>query len=105
HVQIDPWEEIRAIEYHERIDSTQERARALAAAGADRCVVVADEQERGQGTHGRDWHAAAGSSLLASWLFRPAPFAPALFAALSGVAVARALDAQGCTGASLKWPN
>ncbi len=95
----------RAIEYHQQIDSTQVRARALAAAGADRGIVVADGQERGQGTHGRIWHAAAGSSLLASWIFRPAPLAPALFAALSGVAVARALDAQGCSGASLKWPN
>lgn len=95
----------RALEYHERIDSTQTRAQTLASAGARRVVVVADEQERGQGTHGRTWVAPAGSSLLASWIYRPAPLTPALFAALSGVAVARALEALGCSGARLKWPN
>jgi BirA family biotin operon repressor/biotin-[acetyl-CoA-carboxylase] ligase len=36
---------------------------------------------------------------------RPAPAAPGLFAALSGVAIARAFDGLGATGAHLKWPN
>ena len=93
------------VEYHERIDSTQTRARELAKAGARSGVVVANEQLAGLGTHGRPWHATAGSSLLASWIARPAPRSPALVAALAGVAVARALDALGCEGARLKWPN
>jgi len=95
----------RDIEYHERIDSTLARARELATAGATRGVVVADVQDAGQGTHGRSWHASAGTSLLASWIVRPAPAAPALFAALAGVAIARALEAVGVQGARLKWPN
>lgn len=95
----------RDIEYHAVLDSTQTRARTLAEAGATRGVVVADEQRAGQGTRGRSWLAPAGSGLLASWIIRPAPSAPALFAALAGVAVARALDALGCEGARLKWPN
>jgi BirA family biotin operon repressor/biotin-[acetyl-CoA-carboxylase] ligase len=44
-------------------------------------------------------------SLLASWLFRPAPAEPALFALLAGVAVARAFERLGMSSASLKWPN
>lgn len=95
----------RDIEYHDRIASTQQRARDLAAHGATRGIVVADAQDAGHGTHGRSWIAAAGSSLLASWIVRPAPAAPALFVALAGVAIARALDALGCEGARLKWPN
>ena len=95
----------REIEYHERVPSTQSRARTLATEGAIRGIVVADVQDVGAGTHGRAWIAPAGSSLLASWIVRPAPAAPALFAALAGVAVARALDALGCEGARLKWPN
>jgi len=95
----------RDVEYHERIDSTQTRARELAMAGALSGVVVADHQVAGLGTRGRSWHAVAGSSLLASWIARPAPTAPALFAALAGVAVARALDSLGAEGARLKWPN
>ncbi len=95
----------RDVEYHARIASTQTRARELAEAGATRGVVAADEQIAGAGTHGRSWDAAPGTSLLASWIFRPAPSAPALFAALAGVAIARALDALGVRGARLKWPN
>lgn len=95
----------RDIEYHAAIGSTQARARELAADGSVRGVVVADEQSAGLGTHDRVWHAAKGTSLLASWIVRPAPPSPALFAALAGVAVVRALDALGCGGATLKWPN
>lgn len=92
------------IEYHELIDSTQDRARELAGRGFDG-IVVADEQRSGRGTHGRAWQAAKGTSLLASWVLRPAPAAPALVAALSDVAIARALASLGVEGASLKWPN
>lgn len=95
----------RDIEYHAALASTQERARALAAAGSGPAVVVAEHQTAGQGTRGRSWDATAGKSLLASWLFRPAPAEPGLFALLAGVAVARALARLGMTEASLKWPN
>jgi BirA family biotin operon repressor/biotin-[acetyl-CoA-carboxylase] ligase len=95
----------RDIEYHAAIASTQDRARALAASGSGSAVVVADLQTAGQGTRGRAWHAAAGTSLLASWVFRPAPAEPGLFALLAGVAVARALARLGMSEASLKWPN
>lgn len=92
------------IEYHERIGSTQDRARALAAAHAP-LIVVADEQTAGKGRHGSAWIAPAGSSLLASWAMRW-PVAPSgAIALLAGVAVARALEALGARGASLKWPN
>ena len=95
----------RDIEFHAALASTQERARALATTGAGPSVVVADRQTAGQGTHGRTWQAAAGTSLLASWLFRPAPAEPGLFALLAGIAVARALERLGMPDASLKWPN
>jgi len=95
----------RDIEYHATISSTQSRARTLAEGGAARGIVVADAQTAGQGTHGRTWHAPQGTSLLASWIVRPAPFAPALYAALAGVAVARALDTLGARASTVKWPN
>ena len=95
----------RDIEYHDELASTQDRARALASVGSGPSVVVADHQTAGQGTRGRSWQAPAGTSLLASWLFRPTPAEPGLFALLAGVAVARALERSGMNGASLKWPN
>jgi BirA family biotin operon repressor/biotin-[acetyl-CoA-carboxylase] ligase len=95
----------RDIEYYQTLASTQDRARALASGGSGPAVVVADHQSAGQGTRRRLWDAAAGKSLLASWLFRPAPAEPGLFALLAGVAVARALARLGMSEASLKWPN
>src|SRR5207247_5128706 len=95
----------RTIEYHTSLSSTQDRARELGGSGSGPLVVVAEEQTAGLGTHGRSWLAPAAQGLLASWLFRPAPAEPALFALLAGVAVARALDGLGVTGGRLKWPN
>jgi BirA family transcriptional regulator, biotin operon repressor / biotin---[acetyl-CoA-carboxylase] ligase len=95
----------RRIEHHTRIASTQDRARSLADEGAAAAVVVADEQTAGRGRHGRAWHAPARHALLASWLFRPLPSDPALFALLASVAAARALAELGVDGARLKWPN
>ena len=95
----------REVEYHDVLPSTQTRARELAAQGASRGIVVANEQSAGQGTRGRVWVAPKGTSLLASWIVRPAPVAPALFAALAGVAIARALDALARADARLEWPN
>lgn len=95
----------REIEHHARIGSTQDRARALAEAGYGPALVVADDQSAGRGRQGRAWVAPAGTSLLASWVYRPLPADPALFALLAGVAVARALQTLGVDGARLKWPN
>ena len=95
----------REIEYHEVIGSTQDRARELASAGHGLIVVVADQQTAGHGRADRTWHSAPGAALLASWLFRPAPAEPALFALLAGVAVARALRSFAVADAGLKWPN
>lgn len=95
----------REIEHHTLIGSTQDRARALADAGYGPVLVVAEEQTAGRGRHGRSWVAPAGTALLASWVFKPLPTDPALFALLAGVAVARALDELGALGARLKWPN
>lgn len=95
----------RSVEYHDVLPSTQTRARELAAQGASRGIVIANEQSAGQGTRGRAWVAPRGTSLLASWIVRPAPAAPALFSALAGVAVARSLGALAGVDARLEWPN
>jgi BirA family biotin operon repressor/biotin-[acetyl-CoA-carboxylase] ligase len=82
-----------------RTDSTNDRARELALAGAPHgTLVTAAEQTAGRGRQGRRWSAPAQSALLMSLLLRePPPLLP-LIAAL---AVA---DTAG-EGARIKWPN
>ena len=94
----------REIEYHVSIGSTQDRARELGRAGSA-VLVVADHQTGGHGRGEKTWLSAPGASLLASWVFRPAPAEPALFSLLAGVAVRRTLRTFGVADVGLKWPN
>lgn len=85
-------------------DSTNERARALALAGAPHgTLVTADEQTAGRGRQGRRWLAPPRSSLLMSLLLRwpPAERLPPLLPLLAAVAVC---DVAG-PDARVKWPN
>jgi BirA family biotin operon repressor/biotin-[acetyl-CoA-carboxylase] ligase len=55
-----------------RTDSTNDRARELAAAGAPGgTVVTASEQSAGRGRQGRTWFAPPDSALLYSAVLRP----------------------------------
>ena len=94
----------RNIEYHASIGSTQDRARGLGQ-GGEATLVVANEQTGGHGRGDKSWLSEPGASLLASWVFRPAPAEPALFTLLAGVAVFRALRTFGVADVGLKWPN
>ena len=79
--------------------STNDDARALAAAGAPHgTLVTAGEQTAGRGREGRSWVAPPDSALLCSFVLRELPELTSLRA---GVAVA---DAVG-EAARLKWPN
>ena len=80
-------------------DSTNERARALAAAGAPHgTLVTASEQSAGRGRQGRTWSAPAGQALLMSLLLRDPPRFLPLAAAVAVAEVAG-------DGAQIKWPN
>jgi BirA family transcriptional regulator, biotin operon repressor / biotin---[acetyl-CoA-carboxylase] ligase len=82
-----------------RTDSTNERARELAAAGAPHgTLVTAGEQTAGRGRQGRAWSGPAGSAVLMSLLLRE--FSEILPLA-SAVAVCDALPVDG----AIKWPN
>lgn len=80
-------------------DSTNERARALAAAGAPHgTLVTADQQTAGRGRQGRAWTAAPRSAVLMSLVLRELRDVLPLAAA---VAVCEALPLP----AAIKWPN
>jgi BirA family biotin operon repressor/biotin-[acetyl-CoA-carboxylase] ligase len=80
-------------------DSTNERARALASAGAPHgTLVTAGAQTAGRGRGGRVWSAPAGHALLMSLVLRDYPRLLPLAAA---VAVADIAGEQ----ARIKWPN
>jgi BirA family biotin operon repressor/biotin-[acetyl-CoA-carboxylase] ligase len=87
-----------------RTDSTSDRARELALAGAPHgTLVTAAEQTAGRGRQGRRWSAPAGSALLMSLVLRPgaAGRVPPLLPLIAALAVC---DVAG-EHAQIKWPN
>src|SRR5579875_2901209 len=89
--------------HHRVIDSTNARARELAARGAPHgTLVTAEEQTAGRGRQGRTWSAPPGRALLCSLLLRRFG---RLLPLAAGVAVAETCEALGSAPALLKWPN
>ncbi|MFC7098760.1 biotin--[acetyl-CoA-carboxylase] ligase [Halobaculum marinum] len=94
-----------AVDYHDSVGSTNDRAREVAAAGARDVVVVADEQTASRGRLDREWVSPPGGVWL-SVVCRPEvppAHAPAYTLAMA-VAVTRACREAG-VDARIKWPN
>ncbi|MFK8213351.1 biotin--[acetyl-CoA-carboxylase] ligase [Haloferax volcanii] len=93
------------VEFHETLDSSNDRARELAAEGASDVVVVARKQTASRGRKNREWSAPDGGVWM-SLLVRPdepPAYAP-LYTLAMAVAVCDAAREAG-VDASIKWPN
>jgi BirA family biotin operon repressor/biotin-[acetyl-CoA-carboxylase] ligase len=87
-------------------ESTNDRARELAAAGAPSgAIVTADEQSAGRGRRGRVWSAPAGSALLLSALLRPLRPEHGLLPLAVPIGVCEAIEALAPVRTRVKWPN
>jgi BirA family biotin operon repressor/biotin-[acetyl-CoA-carboxylase] ligase len=96
------------IEVVDEIDSTStELMRRTPRRDVHGMALAAEWQTAGRGRRGRPWTGVFGGSLTFSlgWRFEQgAGFLAGLSLAV-GVAVARALEAEGYVGVALKWPN
>lgn len=92
--------------HHRTTDSTNERAKALAAAGAPHgTLVTAGEQTAGRGRQGRRWESPPGRALLASVLLRGLEDRHELLPLAAAVAVCEACEAVAAVDCRIKWPN
>ena len=92
--------------HHRTTDSTNERAKELALAGApDGTLVTADEQTAGRGRQGRVWVAPAGRSLLLSLVLRDLGEAQAHLPLGAALAVCDACERGAPVSCRIKWPN
>ncbi len=98
----------RRVLYHERVGSTNDIAKRLADAGEpEGTVVIADEQVAGRGRMGRSWIAPARSSILMSFILRPALASsriPRVTMAVS-IGACDAIRMETELNAQIKWPN
>jgi len=96
------------VEVVDQVDSTSsELMRRMSRRDVHGVALAAEWQTAGRGRRGRTWIAIVGGSLTFSlgWRFEQgAGFLAGLSLAV-GVAVARALEAEGFANVALKWPN
>lgn len=88
-------------------DSTNTRARELAAAGAPGgTVITAAEQTQGRGRQGRSWSAPPNKALLYSAILRPLDRRHLLLPLAAALAVcAAAEELEAGIECAVKWPN
>ncbi|HWP97998.1 MAG TPA: biotin--[acetyl-CoA-carboxylase] ligase [Syntrophomonadaceae bacterium] len=94
--------------YYLETDSTNNRARDLAAAGyPEGTVVVAEKQSAGRGRRGRNWYSPASQGIYLSMIMRPVlPLNEiSRISLVIAVAVAETLEAELNMPARIKWPN
>jgi len=93
--------------HYRTTDSTNTRARELAAAGAPHgTVVTAAEQSAGRGRQGRSWTAPAGKALLYSAIVRPLEERHVMLPLAVPLAVCEAAEELNPDlECKVKWPN
>ena len=96
------------VRYFGEVDSTNDVALTLAAAGVDEgSAVLADAQRAGRGRRGRSWFSPPGAGMYLSVVVRPGQAAESLslVTLAAGVAVAASVAAVAHLPVELKWPN
>lgn len=109
---IERWLRARTIgarmELHEALDSTNTRAKALAAGGAPHgYLVVAESQSGGKGRMGRSFFSPEHSGVYITYVLRPRMLAEqaVMITSMAAVAVARAIEAVAGVDVKIKWVN
>ncbi|WP_373897150.1 biotin--[acetyl-CoA-carboxylase] ligase [Haloimpatiens sp. FM7315] len=97
----------RNIMYFETIDSTNIKAKKLAAEGVlEGTVVIAEEQTEGKGRLGRSWISPKNKGIWMSLILRPDinPMKVSMITEVAAAAAVKAIEDMGVK-AYIKWPN
>jgi BirA family biotin operon repressor/biotin-[acetyl-CoA-carboxylase] ligase len=94
--------------YSEKVDSTNDIAKALASKGAtEGTIVLAEQQIKGRGRRGRWWDSPFGVGIYLSIILRPKvnPREAPKITVVFGVAAAFAIEKLTSLKPRIKWPN
>lgn len=101
-----PWR--NRIHYFDVVDSTNTRAKQMAAEGAPHgTVLIADKQTGGRGRLGRSFHSPSGSGIYLSVILRPQCHASQLMhlTCATGTAMCDAVESACGIRPGIKWTN
>ncbi len=98
----------KSLFFFDEVDSTNNKARQLAEAGApDGTLVVAETQRAGKGRRGRQWVSPKGSGIWMSLALRPdiMPDRASMLTLVAALSVAMGIKTVTGLNAEIKWPN
>ena len=98
----------REVISYKKVDSTNTIAYGLAEKGMkEGTVILADEQVKGKGRHGRHWSSPSKGGIYMSCILRPAiaPNEISRITLLTAVAVSQAIRDISSLEVTIKWPN
>lgn len=98
----------KEIQYHDSIDSTNNKGRMMASEGcAEGLVITAEEQTAGRGRLGRQWTTPKFTSIAFSLVLKPRikPAQAPGITIVMGTAVCSALKKLTSLDVGIKWPN
>ncbi len=96
------------MELHRTLDSTNTRAKAIAATGAPHgYLVIAESQTGGKGRMGRAFFSPEHSGVYITYILRPSVLADraVMITSMAAVAVARAIETVADVKVGIKWVN
>jgi BirA family transcriptional regulator, biotin operon repressor / biotin---[acetyl-CoA-carboxylase] ligase len=96
----------RPVRFYPSVESTQDLALQWLREGAEAgAVVIADEQRKGRGRHGRFWYTPPGVALALSVILRPPVKVLHQVTMLGALSIYDMLGNLGADAVTIKWPN
>lgn len=92
--------------HFDTIDSTNDYAKNIAVDEKDGTIIISEEQTKGKGRLGRQWHSKVSEGIWMSIILKPeiTPYKSPFITLVAGASIVKALNKLG-VNASIKWPN
>ena len=94
------------IVHFETIDSTNDYAKTIASESQEGTIIISEEQTKGRGRLGRQWHSKVSEGIWMSFILKPniLPYKAPFITLIAGASIVSALNKLG-VNISIKWPN
>ncbi|MGL4914593.1 MAG: biotin--[acetyl-CoA-carboxylase] ligase [Romboutsia sp.] len=94
------------IVHFDTIESTNDYAKTIANESQEGTIIISEEQTKGKGRLGRQWHSKASEGIWMSMILKPEimPYKAPFITLIAGASIVSALNKLG-VNTSIKWPN
>lgn len=96
----------RSIIHFDTIESTNDYGKEIAGKELDGTVIISEEQTKGKGRLGRNWHSKSGEGIWMSIILKPnmTPYKAPFITLIAGASIVKSLNELGID-TTIKWPN